>query len=144
MDDPVEVAQKVNPAPRIQRLLDALDIAPTRFKAAILIARLHATLAPLHEQDSQFQAEWGDLLGGRFVDVASKRSARRHIQWSHVWSAQKILLGVMERHGMGFQALLPDELEQEVEAILPELNELIRRSSAAEKAAQLGLEKVSA
>jgi hypothetical protein len=140
VDEPIEVAQKVNPAPRIQRLLDALDIAPTRPKAALIVARLHASLTPL--QDSAFEAEWRELLRGRFVELASKRGTRRHLQWSHIWRAQQILLSMIERHGMGFQALLPDELEQELEAILPELNEFIRRSEAAEKAAQLGLGRV--
>src|ERR1041384_2730650 len=108
----VEVAQKINPAPIIHRLLDALNIAPTRYKAALVIARLHATLYPLRKDDAKFEQEWKKLLGGRFVEIVSSPDAWLNLHWRHVWRAQEILEDLMERHGMGFEAILPNATEQ--------------------------------
>jgi hypothetical protein len=137
VDEPIEVAQKINPAPIIHRLIDALNIAPTRFKAALIVARIHAALAPLRKADAEFDEEWSQLLGGHFIEIVSSPDAWLDLEWRHIWQAQEILGDLMERHGMGFQALQPDALEEEIAVILPELGEFIRRSRAAERATQV-------
>jgi len=124
----IEVAQKINPAPIIHRLLDALNAAPNRFKAALVIARLHATLYPLRKGDETFTKDWSALLGGRFIQITSSPDAWLSLRWHHVWRAQEILEDLMERHGMGFEAILPNATEQAVADALARGRQLAART----------------
>lgn len=111
MDEPdVEVAQKINPARLVQQNLEALNAATTPYRAAHAVVRLYQNLHGLMAIDATFAQEWGEVLDGKLLDIASSPQGWLNIRWSHVWAGQRCLLRLMERHGMGFQALLQDEV----------------------------------
>jgi hypothetical protein len=112
-DEPVEVAQRINPVRLIQPLLEAINVAPSHYKAAILVSRLHANLVSLRAIDADFEAEWTAADGDRFLRLVNHPTRWVRIRPRLVQQCHEALLVLMERHGMGFQAALQDPVEYE-------------------------------
>jgi hypothetical protein len=112
-DEPVEVAQRINPIRLIQPLLESINVAPSHYKAAQLVARLYANLVSLRGIDQDFDAEWAAIDGERFLRLVNHRTRWIRLTPRLVQGAHEALLVLMERHGMGFQAALQDPIEVE-------------------------------
>lgn len=121
-DEPVEVAQKLNLQRLVQATVDSIHAARTPYAAALAVCRLYTILEPVRLLDDDFPDAWQEILGGRLLAYASSRRGCTRIQWHHVWSAEACLLAVMERHGMGYQAQLNDQVEADYAHLLAELD----------------------
>jgi hypothetical protein len=118
----VEVAQKLNLQRLVQATVDSIHAARTPYAAALAVCRLYTVLEPVRLLDDEFPEAWRDILGGRLVAYASSRRGCTRIRWHHVWMAEACLLAVMERHGMGYQAQVNDEVEAGFAHLVAELD----------------------
>lgn len=119
--DEIEVAQKFNAQRLLQSCLEAAQAAPTPARACLALVRLYTDLSSLRRLDASFEAAWGRVLGGRLVQVVASRRAWRRLTWAHVAAAQEVLMDLMDRHGMGFQAALEDQVERFLATLEAEL-----------------------
>jgi hypothetical protein len=117
----VEVAQKLNAQRLVQSCIEQAQAAATPARSCLALVRLYSLLGSLRRLDAAFEDEWRTVLDGRLVEIVGSRHAWRILTWSHAAAAQEVLLDLMDRHGMGFQAQLADPLQEkqaEVEARL--------------------------
>jgi hypothetical protein len=117
MSDDVEVAQKLNAQRLLQTLNEGILNAPTPAKAAVQVVRLYTVLAPVRAIDGAFEDDWGNVLDGRLQVIVGYPRGLMRLQWTHINAAHEALLNLMERHGMGFQATVPDATEQELASL---------------------------
>ena len=117
----VEVAQKLNAQRLVQSCLEQAQVAATPARACLALVRLYSLLGSLRRLDAAFEDEWRTVLDGRLVELVGSRHAWRILTWSHAAAAQEVLLDLMDRHGMGFQAALADPLDEEQGAAEAEL-----------------------
>ncbi|MCA1810792.1 MAG: hypothetical protein LC623_02140 [Halobacteriales archaeon] len=117
----VEVAQKLNAQRLVQSCLEQAQAAPTPARACLALVRLYSLLGSLRRLDGAFEEEWRTVLDGRLADVVASRRAWRRLTWNHAAAAQEVLLNLMDRHGMGFQAALQDPLDEEQAQVEAEL-----------------------
>lgn len=119
----VEVAQKLNLVKLLQASIERIHNCRTKPGLAIELVRLHTLLAPLRQIDSTFEREWSTLMGGQFVrHVTSHPSDPYFHRWPDLLRAQELLMALMERHGMGFQASLPDPVLKEMTEVESQLD----------------------
>lgn len=128
-DEPVEVVQKLNLVKLLQASLERIHSCRTKDTLSIELVRLYTLLAPLRAIDASFEAEWNTVLGGKFVHfVATTVDPHKH-SWTVNLRAQEVLMNLMERHGMGFQANLPDPVLKQMAEVEAQLDAYVAQAT---------------
>jgi hypothetical protein len=127
-DDNVEVVQKLNLVKLLQTSLERIHASRTKDVLAVELVRLYTLLSPLRKADATFESDWSTLLDGQFVQLVSTTTNPHAHRWEHLLRAEEMLMDLMERHGMGFQASLPDPVLKELADVEAQLDQLVAHS----------------
>jgi hypothetical protein len=113
----VEVAQKLNTARLLQTVNEAILTASNPPYAALQVVRLYTLLAPVRLIDADFEDDWNQVLRGNLPKIVGYYRGLARLRWTHINAAHEVLLRLMERHGMGFQAMLQDEVQNHLDEL---------------------------